>query len=80
MRVDTHVAEGYTVPPHYDSLICKVIAHGEDRSDAIATMKGALDTLVCEGVSTTTPMHQAVISSKEFSENSYDTRRVPGWP
>jgi len=79
VRVDTHVSEGYTVPPHYDSLLCKVVAHGTDRNDAIATMKLALDTLVCDGVSTTTPMHQAVISSKEFRENSYDTRRVPGW-
>ncbi|MCP4448028.1 MAG: acetyl-CoA carboxylase biotin carboxylase subunit [Myxococcales bacterium] len=79
VRVDTHVSEGYTVPPHYDSLLCKVIAHGKDREDAIATMKAALDTLVCKGVATTTPMHQAVITSKEFRENTYDTRRVPGW-
>lgn len=79
VRVDTHVSEGYTVPPHYDSLLCKVIAHGDDRNDAIETMKKALQSLVCEGVATTTPMHQAVITSKEFRENSYDTRRVPGW-
>jgi acetyl-CoA carboxylase biotin carboxylase subunit len=79
VRVDTHVAAGYTVPPHYDSLICKVIAQGKDRKAAIATMQSALEGLVCEGVATTRSMHQAVISSKDFQENSYDTRRVPGW-
>jgi acetyl-CoA carboxylase biotin carboxylase subunit len=79
IRVDTHVAAGYTVPPHYDSLICKVIAQGKDRSEAIETMQSALAGLVCEGVATTRSMHQAVISSKEFKENSYDTREVPGW-
>lgn len=79
IRVDTHVSTGYTVPPHYDSLICKVIAKGSDREAAIATMLRALDGLVCQGVSTTTPMHLAVIDSKEFRENRYDTRRVPGW-
>jgi len=79
VRVDTHVSAGYTVPPHYDSLLCKIIAQGDDRNAAIATMKKALETFVCEGVETTRSMHQAVISSKEFRENSYDTREVPGW-
>jgi acetyl-CoA carboxylase biotin carboxylase subunit len=79
VRIDTHVATGYTVPPHYDSLICKVIAHGKDRGEAIKTMQSALAGLVCEGVATTKVMHQAVVSSKDFQENSYDTRQVPGW-
>ncbi|MBL4635805.1 MAG: acetyl-CoA carboxylase biotin carboxylase subunit [Kofleriaceae bacterium] len=79
IRVDTHVSEGYTVPPHYDSLLCKVIAHGATRDEAIKKMQGALSEFVCEGVATTTEMHHAVISSREFQENSYDTRAVPGW-
>lgn len=79
VRVDTHVSSGYCVPPHYDSLICKVIASGQDRDAAIATMLKALGVLVCEGVKTTTPMHQIVVDSKEFRENHYDTRQVPGW-
>ncbi len=79
IRVDTHVSEGYTVPPHYDSLLCKVIAKGDSRDEAIATMQAALSSLVCEGVATTSKMHHAVISSDDFRENSYDTRRVPGW-
>lgn len=79
LRVDTHVTSGYTVPPHYDSLLCKLIAQGTDRDAAIAIMQNALKGLVCEGVATTRLMHQAVISSKDFRENSYDTRCVPGW-
>jgi hypothetical protein len=54
MRVDTHVEAGYEVPPHYDSLLCKVIAKGADRAEAIARMiSSALGELVCEGVPTT---------------------------
>ena len=79
IRVDTHVSRGYVVPPHYDSLICKVIVAGSDRSDAIRTMDNALEELVCEGVATTRAMHRAVLASSDFLENSYDTQAVPGW-
>lgn len=79
VRVDTHVAQGYTVPPHYDSLLCKLIALGDTRDEAIATMLSALDSFVCEGVATTAVMHKAVLSSHEFQSDSHDTSRVPGW-
>ena len=80
IRVDTHVEEGYVVPPHYDSLICKVIARGDDRADAIARMLRALDELVCEGIPTTIPLHRQILSSPAFREHRYDTRTIPGWP
>ncbi|MBC8071502.1 MAG: ATP-grasp domain-containing protein [Deltaproteobacteria bacterium] len=80
IRVDTHVRSGYVVPPHYDSLLCKVIAHGADREQAIARMLGALAQLVCEGVPTTVPMHMQILASPEFREHRYDTRTIPGWP
>ena len=79
VRIDTHVESGYEVPPHYDSLICKVIAWGEDRDAARERLCEALRGIQCEGISTTIPMHLAVLSSKEFAENRYDTRAVPGW-
>ncbi|MEM7137780.1 MAG: biotin carboxylase N-terminal domain-containing protein [Myxococcota bacterium] len=79
IRVDTHVEDGYEVPPHYDSLVCKVIAWGHDRDDACDRLVGALRGVVCEGISTTIPMHLAVLDSKDFRENRYDTRAVPGW-
>jgi len=79
VRVDTHVESGYEVPPHYDSLICKVIAWGKDREAARERLTEALQDIRCDGISTTIPMHLAVLSSKEFRENRYDTRAVPGW-
>ncbi len=79
VRVDTHVESGYEVPPHYDSLICKVIAWGEDRDAACDRLYEALQGIRCDGISTTIPMHLAVLSSEEFRENRYDTRAVPGW-
>ena len=79
VRVDTHVESGYEVPPHYDSLICKVIAWGKDREAACDRLSEALQGIRCDGISTTIPMHLAVLSSEEFRENRYDTRAVPGW-
>ena len=79
VRVDTHVESGYEVPPHYDSLVCKVIAWGEDRDVACDRLTAALEGIGCEGISTTIPMHLAVLGSKEFRSNRYDTRAVPGW-
>ena len=79
VRVDTHVSSGYRIPPHYDSLICKVIAHGPDRGAAIETMLAALRELVCEGVPTTVPMHQQILASDDFRQHRYDTRSIPGW-
>jgi acetyl-CoA carboxylase biotin carboxylase subunit len=79
VRVDTHVEPGYEVPPHYDSLVCKVIAWGEDRDAACERLTQALRGMRCDGISTTIPMHVAVLSSKEFRANDYDTRAVPGW-
>jgi acetyl-CoA carboxylase biotin carboxylase subunit len=80
VRVDTHVAPGYKVPPYYDSLLCKVIVHGDDREAARLLMIEALKQFRCEGVSTTIPMHIAVLESEAFITNRYDTRAVPGWP
>jgi len=79
VRVDTHVESGYEVPPHYDSLICKVIAWGVDRDAACDRLFEALQSIRCDGISTTIPMHLAVLSSREFRANRYDTRAVPGW-
>jgi acetyl-CoA carboxylase biotin carboxylase subunit len=79
IRVDTHVESGYEVPPHYDSLVCKVIAWGADRDAACDLLAGTLEDIRCEGISTTIPMHLAVLSSRDFRENRYDTRAVPGW-
>ena len=80
LRIDTHVETGYEVPPHYDSLLCKVITRGADRAAAIARMIAALDALQVEGLPTTVSMHQAILHSAALREGRYDTRTIPGWP
>jgi acetyl-CoA carboxylase biotin carboxylase subunit len=79
LRVDTHLKEGDEVPPYYDSLIAKVIAHGDTRDEAIETMLACLKQAKIEGVSTTIPLHIAVLQSPEFQSGNYDTASIPGW-
>ena len=80
LRIDTHVTDGYEVPPFYDSMLCKVIARGSTRDEACDRMVKTLSEMVCEGVPTTIPMHIQVINSPEFRSNRYTTRAIPGWP
>ncbi len=79
VRVDTHVESGDEIPPHYDSLIAKVIAHGATREEAIETLVRTLSATRIEGVATTIPLHLAVLGSREFRSGDYDTRAIPGW-
>jgi acetyl-CoA carboxylase, biotin carboxylase subunit len=74
VRVDTHVYAGYTVPPHYDSLLAKVIVHGRDREEALARMGQALDSFILEGVTTTIPFLARVIRHPDFMAGKVDTR------
>jgi acetyl-CoA carboxylase biotin carboxylase subunit len=73
LRVDTHVQGGSVVPPYYDSLLAKLIVHGTDRDDAVARARAALDLLRIEGVTTTVPVHQALLSDPEFGAGGVDT-------
>ncbi len=79
VRVETHMAPGEEVLPHYDSLIAKVIAHGDTRHAAIDTLLATLAAARIEGVATTIPLHLAVLDSREFRSGAYDTSRIPGW-
>jgi len=72
-RIDTHVIQGYEIPSFYDSMICKVIAHGENRSAAIKTMENALKEFKIEGIKTTIPLHLEILNSKEFESGNYNT-------
>jgi acetyl-CoA carboxylase biotin carboxylase subunit len=80
VRVDTHLEAGDTVPPHYDSLLAKVIAHAGTRALAIDTLLHTLSAARIEGVATTLPLHLAVLASEPFRAGRYDTSAVPGWP
>ncbi len=66
IRVDTHAFAGYTIPPHYDSLVAKVIAWGRDRDEAIARMQRALGEFEVRGIRTTIPFHLAVLDNAFF--------------
>jgi len=79
VRVDTHLAAGDEVPPYYDSLIAKVIAHADTREQAIETMTRALSAARITGIATTIPLHLGVLASPEFRRGTYDTRAIPGW-
>ena len=66
IRVDSHLYSGYTVPPFYDSLVAKVIAHGDTRESAIARMRIALTEMVVDGIKTNIPLHQELLLDDKF--------------
>ncbi|ALG68515.1 acetyl-CoA carboxylase biotin carboxylase subunit [Beggiatoa leptomitoformis] len=68
IRVDTHLYSGYRVPPYYDSLIGKLIAHGESRESAIARLSTALDEMVVDGIKTNIPLHQSLLKDASFQK------------
>ena len=72
IRVDSHVYSGYNVPPFYDSLIGKVIAHGDSRDAAIARMKNALGEMVIEGIKTNIALHQEICNHAAFQKGGTD--------
>jgi acetyl-CoA carboxylase biotin carboxylase subunit len=74
VRVDSHLFAGYEVPPHYDSLLSKLIVWAETRERAIARMQRALDEYVIEGVTTTIPFHQRLLSHPGFISGETYTR------
>jgi acetyl-CoA carboxylase, biotin carboxylase subunit len=73
IRVDTHIQGGSVVPPHYDSLLAKLVVHGTDRADALARARAALELLRIDGVVTTVPMHRALLDDDEFAAGGVDT-------
>ncbi len=72
IRVDSHIYNGYRVPPNYDSMIGKLIAHGETREAAIARMRNALAELVIEGIKTNAPLHQRILGDARFIAGGTD--------
>jgi acetyl-CoA carboxylase, biotin carboxylase subunit len=66
IRVDSHVYAGYTIPPHYDSMIGKVIAYGDTREQAIRRLRIALSEMVVDGIKTNIPLHQEMLTDTHF--------------
>ena len=68
VRVDTHIYAGYRVPPYYDSMICKLLTHGETREVAIRRMQGALSEMVIDGIKTNIPLQESIMADSKFNE------------
>jgi acetyl-CoA carboxylase, biotin carboxylase subunit len=79
IRVDTHAYQDGVIPPYYDSLVAKLIAHGADRSEAIARMKRALDLFVVEGIHTSIPLHKRILNEPDFVAGTFDTNFIKRW-
>jgi acetyl-CoA carboxylase, biotin carboxylase subunit len=76
IRVDTHIGAGSRIPPFYDSLMAKIVAHGPDRSAALLRLRGAISAARVEGVATNLPFHARVLSDPEFLAGAVDTGYV----
>ncbi len=72
VRVDSHLYLGYTVPPHYDSLVSKLIAYGDTREECMLRLKRALREYIIEGISTTLPLHSELVSNPDIKQGDYD--------
>ncbi|MBP3546543.1 MAG: acetyl-CoA carboxylase biotin carboxylase subunit [Alphaproteobacteria bacterium] len=72
VRVDSEIYSGYSIPPFYDSMIAKLIVHGHTRNSALMRVRRALEEFVIDGVSTTIPLHQEIISQAEYIDGMYN--------
>jgi acetyl-CoA carboxylase biotin carboxylase subunit len=79
VRVDSGLYAGYTVPPHYDSLIAKLIVHGQTRNECLMRLRRALEEFVIDGIATTIPLHQQLIGDNDFINGEYDINWLEGF-
>ncbi|MBT4034054.1 MAG: acetyl-CoA carboxylase biotin carboxylase subunit [Candidatus Marinimicrobia bacterium] len=73
VRVDSHIYSGYQIPPHYDSMLAKLVVHGRDRKEAIERMLGALKEFIIEGPKTTIPFHIQLLENDQIQAGNFDT-------
>ena len=74
IRIDTAAHQDAVIPPYYDSMVAKLVAHGANRDEALARMRRALDTLVIEGIKTTAPLHRLIMDHPVFISGNYSTK------
>ena len=79
VRVDSHAYTNYFVPPHYDSMIGKIIVHGDTREQALARMRIALSETVVEGILTNIPLHRELMVDAKFIEGGTSIHYLEGW-
>jgi acetyl-CoA carboxylase biotin carboxylase subunit len=79
VRMDSAIYDGYRIPPHYDSLIGKLIVHAEDRPGALARLDRALSELIVDGVATTAPLFDALVHDPDVIAGTYDIKWLESW-
>ncbi|MFY8019003.1 MAG: acetyl-CoA carboxylase biotin carboxylase subunit, partial [Inhella sp.] len=79
VRVDSHVYTNYFVPPNYDSMIGKIIVHGDTRDQALARMRIALSETVVEGIQTNIPLHRELMVDAKFVEGGTSIHYLEAW-
>ncbi|SOZ19520.1 acetyl-CoA carboxylase biotin carboxylase subunit [Cupriavidus taiwanensis] len=79
IRVESHMYADYEIPPHYDSLIAKIISYGEDREQALKRMRQALDEVVIEGIDTNVPLHEKVLKLPDVVEGGFTIHFLEKW-
>ncbi|TSE30109.1 acetyl-CoA carboxylase biotin carboxylase subunit [Tepidimonas charontis] len=79
VRVDSHIYAGYCVPPNYDSMIGKIIVHGDTREQALARMRGALAEVVIEGIQTNVPLHRELMVDANFEAGGTNIHYLESW-
>lgn len=79
IRIDSHIYNGYKVPPYYDSLIAKIIAYGDDRENALARMRNALEETVVEGIKTNLPLHLDILRGSDFQHGGVNIHFLEQW-
>jgi len=79
VRVDTAAYAGWKIPPHYDSLIAKLIVHGRDREEAIMRGRRALELFIVEGVRTTIPLHRRLLDAPDIRAGRFSTKWLERW-
>jgi acetyl-CoA carboxylase biotin carboxylase subunit len=72
VRVDSALYQGYSVPPHYDSLVAKLIVHGTSRNECLMRLRRSLEEFVITGIDTTIPLHQRLVAAPDFINGTYD--------
>lgn len=74
IRVDSHIYQGYVIPPYYDSMVAKLITFAPTRNEAIAKMRRGLDEFIIEGIHTTIPFHKKMMENPDFIAGEFDTK------
>jgi acetyl-CoA carboxylase biotin carboxylase subunit len=74
VRVDSGIYSGYSIPPHYDSMVAKLIVAGRNRTECLMRLRRSLDEYVIGGIQTTIPLHQRLVQNQDFQNGDYDIR------